>query len=344
MTFFGSPTFNLCCTLICIFDSIFLKTKGLLLQVLVPILVSTGFYRHARVCRSSTYCMCAAFLHPFTSIFSHIKNQTSTIKHHKYIKDRRLPYKFINLSSHPFLSVYHPNLTSHTLFKHFEKMIFSHKRVWITALVTLNISRSSAFSIGYGSRTMIRSNFLLATVEDETKIASDTSEPHPSQSSKDLDNEHAKSEIFNPITSNTAFSTYQSTYEQSISDPSTFWKNESQKRLTWFTEPNTNENALHGDLTNGDVKFFPGGKLNICYNAIDRHALANNGKGGDDIAMIWEGDEPSDTKSYTYNELLSSVSQIANALKAQGVQKGDKVTIYMPMIAELPMTMLACAR
>lgn len=97
-------------------------------------------------------------------------------------------------------------------------------------------------------------------------------------------------------------------------------------------------------MTNGDVKFFPGGKLNVCYNAIDRHAFANNGKGGNDVAMIWEGDEPTDTKSFTYNELLQKVSQIANALKSQGVKKGDKVTIYMPMIAELPMTMLACAR
>jgi acetyl-CoA synthetase len=154
----------------------------------------------------------------------------------------------------------------------------------------------------------------------------------------------AESEIYNPITTNTAFSSYQSTYEASITDPSTFWKEESQKRLSWFTNPPSDQPAFHGDLTNGDVKFFPGGKLNVCYNAIDRHAYANNGKGGEDVAMIWEGDEPTDTKSFTYNELLQKVSKIANAMKDQGVQKGDKVTIYMPMIAELPMTMLACAR
>lgn len=220
-------------------------------------------------------------------------------------------------------------------------MIFSHKRVWLAALVTLNISCSSAFSIGHNGQvpvpTKTKSTSLSATVEDDTKSST-------TETSKSVSAELTTSDIFEPISSNTAFSTYQSTHAQSISDPSAFWTTESQKRLTWFTEPNTNQKAIHGDLTQGNVQFFPGGKLNICYNAIDRHAYANGGKGGDDIAMIWEGDEPSDTKSYTYNDLLSKVSQIANALKSQGVGKGDKVTIYMPMIAELPMTMLACAR
>lgn len=79
----------------------------------------------------------------------------------------------------------------------------------------------------------------------------------------------------------------------------------------------------------------------MCYNAIDRHV---KNKASNDIAMIWEGDEPTDVRHLTYEDLLRKVSQIANALKAQGVQKGDVVTIYMPMIPELAMTMLACAR
>ena len=70
----------------------------------------------------------------------------------------------------------------------------------------------------------------------------------------------------------------------------------------------------------------------MCYNAIDRHALVD----GDQVAMIWEGDEPTDTKEFTYDEMLEKVSKIANALKSQGVKKGDVVTIYMPMIPELP--------
>lgn len=101
---------------------------------------------------------------------------------------------------------------------------------------------------------------------------------------------------------------------------------------------------MNGSLSKGDITFFPNAKLNVCYNAIDRHVYENNGKDAEKVAMIWEGDEPDDVKRFTYTELLFKVSQIANALKSQGVTKGDVVTIYMPMIAELPMTMLACAR
>jgi acetyl-CoA synthetase len=97
---------------------------------------------------------------------------------------------------------------------------------------------------------------------------------------------------------------------------------------------------LHGTLKDGNVAWFPDGYLNVCYNAVDRHAFQHPHK----IAMIWEGDEPDQVRSISYQELLQKVSQIANALQSQGVKKGDVVTIYMPMIPELPMTMLACAR
>ena len=188
-------------------------------------------------------------------------------------------------------------------------MILLRNRIALTALAIINLQCSTAFSISHGSTN---------NITPETKTSLSAAE-HESTS-------------------------YESLHAESIADPAAFWRDEADKRLTWFTNPSPDQSALHGGFENGDVKFFPGGKLNICYNAIDRHVYANDGKGGDDIAMIWEGDEPNDTKTFTYNEVLQKVSKIANALKSQGVQKGDKVTIYMPMIAELPMTMLACAR
>lgn len=83
---------------------------------------------------------------------------------------------------------------------------------------------------------------------------------------------------------------------------------------------------LQGSFTDGDVRWFSGGQLNLCYNAIDRHAATKP----DQTAIVWEGDEPDDIRKITYKQLLQKVSQIANALIAMGVKKGDIVTIYMP--------------
>lgn len=99
----------------------------------------------------------------------------------------------------------------------------------------------------------------------------------------------------------------------------------------------------NGSFSDGSVSWFLNGKLNACYNAVDRWCLGPNNR-GDQVAIIWEGDERDDVRRITFNELLKKVSKIANALKSQGVKKGDVVTIYMPMIPELLMTMLACAR
>jgi acetyl-CoA synthetase len=101
------------------------------------------------------------------------------------------------------------------------------------------------------------------------------------------------------------------------------------------------EHVLGGSLETGDVTWFAGGKLNTCYNAIDRHVAAGK---QDQVAMIWEGHEPDDIRTLTYQGMLQKVSQIANALIVSGVKKGDVVTLYMPMIPELALTMLACAR
>lgn len=99
---------------------------------------------------------------------------------------------------------------------------------------------------------------------------------------------------------------------------------------------------MHGNFEKGNVAFFLNGKINACYNCVDRHVFEYGN--GDDVAIIWEGDEPSDTSHVTYQELLDKVCQIANAFKSMGVKKGDVVTLYMPMIPECLMTMLACAR
>ena len=131
---------------------------------------------------------------------------------------------------------------------------------------------------------------------------------------------------------------YKAEHKRSIEDPEGFWAEKAVQYLDW---EKPFDSVLHGSLEQGDVSWFGGGKLNMAYNAIDRHVY--EGK-ADQVAIIWEGDEPDDIRKITYGELLAKVSRIANALSASGVRKGDVVTIYMPMIPELAMTMLACSR
>lgn len=153
-------------------------------------------------------------------------------------------------------------------------------------------------------------------------------------------NDKSDDEIPKLYSANTAsaFDKYKKIHAASIENPSKFWGKEARDRLTWHQPFDT---VLNGSFEEGDVTWFAGGKLNVCYNAIDRHVENGN---GEKVAMIWEGDEPDDIRTMTYNDILNRVSKIANALKASGVKKGDVVTIYMPMIPELAMTMLACAR
>jgi len=143
---------------------------------------------------------------------------------------------------------------------------------------------------------------------------------------------------------NTALERYYSDYEYSLNENKKYWNTRATELLSWDYYPfdeNNCEGLMTGGFEHGDVSWFPGGKLNIAYNAIDRHV--QNGK-ANDIAMIWEGDEPDQVINFTYADMQRKVSEIANALKSQGVMKGDVVTIYMPMIPQLPMTMLACMR
>jgi acetyl-CoA synthetase len=134
------------------------------------------------------------------------------------------------------------------------------------------------------------------------------------------------------------FAEFQKAQAESCENVAAFWSVQAKQRLDWFVPFNT---VLQGDFDAGDITWFAGGKLNVSYNAIDRHVAAGR---ADQVAMIWEGDEPDDIRRLTYRDLLRQVSQIANALTASGVRKGDVVTVYMPMVPELAMTMLACTR
>jgi acetyl-CoA synthetase len=131
---------------------------------------------------------------------------------------------------------------------------------------------------------------------------------------------------------------YLKLYAESIENPEAFWAREGQ-RITWM-KPYTKVKDVSYDASNLHVRWFEDGTLNVAANCIDRHLprLANT------PAIIWEGDDPKDSKTITYGELHEAVCRFANVLKAQGVKKGDRVTIYLPMIPECAYAMLACAR
>jgi acetyl-CoA synthetase len=131
---------------------------------------------------------------------------------------------------------------------------------------------------------------------------------------------------------------YEAMYEQSVKDPDGFW-GEHGKRLDWF-KPYTIVKNTSFDPHNVDIRWFEDGTLNAAYNCLDRHLE----KRGDQVAIIWEGDDPSESENITYRDLHERVSRFANALKNQGVEKGDVVTLYLPMIPEAAVAMLACAR
>ncbi len=129
---------------------------------------------------------------------------------------------------------------------------------------------------------------------------------------------------------------YQSLYRQSLEEPDIFWAEQAQM-LDWHT-PWTHISET--DLRTGAASWFVGAKLNVAVNCIDRHLPER----ADDTAIIWEGDDPNDSQTFTYQQLKDHVCRFANVLKARGVGKGDRVCIYMPMIPEAAFAMLACAR
>ena len=131
---------------------------------------------------------------------------------------------------------------------------------------------------------------------------------------------------------------YEEMYARSIKDPNAFW-GEQASRIDWIKKPTKVKNTTY-DPHNVSIKWFEDGTLNACYNCVDRHLP----KRADQTALIWEGDDPKDDKKITYKQLHEQVQVFANVLKARGVKKGDRVTIYMPMIAEAVVSILACAR
>ncbi len=130
---------------------------------------------------------------------------------------------------------------------------------------------------------------------------------------------------------------YKKLYERSISDPDGFW-GEQAKNLDWFKKWDKVLDYSFNDPLY--IKWFQGGKINVSYNCLDRHIKTEK---KNKAAIIWEG-EPGESRTYTYQQLYTEVCKFANVLKKKGIKKGDRVTIYMPMIPELPITMLACAR
>ncbi|MGR9100315.1 MAG: acetate--CoA ligase, partial [Gammaproteobacteria bacterium] len=130
---------------------------------------------------------------------------------------------------------------------------------------------------------------------------------------------------------------YRSMYKRSIEQPESFWSEQADKFLDWISPW---QNVMDFDYKKGYIRWFEGGKLNVSYNCLDRHLE----KRGDQTAIIWEGDDPSQDNRISYRELHEQVCKFANVLKSLGVKKGDRVCIYLPMIAEAAAVILACTR
>jgi len=150
--------------------------------------------------------------------------------------------------------------------------------------------------------------------------------------------------VYNPPTAFSAkahfksLDEYRAMYDRSVNDPEGFWAEQAEQRITWFEKWHT---VRQYDYHKAEIAWYLGGKLNACYNCVDRHVEA--GRGGN-TALIWEGNNPAESKVFTYSELQAEVQKAANALKNLGIVKGDRVCIYMQMIPELAVAMLACAR
>ena len=134
---------------------------------------------------------------------------------------------------------------------------------------------------------------------------------------------------------------YAKLYQQSVENPTTFWSDQAHQFITWFEPSEQNLSSITKDNP------FPLGKtatiqgqLNACYNCVDRHLETR----ADKIALLWEGNTADESRSFTFRELHQHICKFANVLKNHGIQKGDRVCIYLPMIPEAVIAMLACAR
>jgi acetyl-CoA synthetase len=131
---------------------------------------------------------------------------------------------------------------------------------------------------------------------------------------------------------------YKNMYEESIKNPDTFWSKLATEQISWYKKWNK---VQEYDFKKGKIKWFDGAQLNVSYNCLDRHV--ENGH-GNDIAIIWEGNEPTLEKKFTYKQLLDEVQKFTNVLESKGVKKGDRICIYLQMLPELVISMLACTR
>jgi len=132
---------------------------------------------------------------------------------------------------------------------------------------------------------------------------------------------------------------YAAMYQRSMDDPDGFWGEQAEQFITW-TKKWDKVTDYSFDPDNLHIKWFEGGKLNVSYNCLDRHLDTR----GDQVAIIWEGDNPEEDKKITYRQLHAEVCKLANVMKSRGVKKGDRVCIYLPMIPEAAVAMLACTR
>lgn len=146
---------------------------------------------------------------------------------------------------------------------------------------------------------------------------------------------HAVPESFNDA--HITADTYAAMYRQSIADPATFWADLATRFLHWHRPW---DDVVSDDFAKGEAAWFSGGKLNVSYNCIDRHLPEK----AQQPAIIWEGDDPANSRVITYVDLKDAVCRLANVLKSRGIQRGDRVCIYMPMIPEAAFAMLACTR
>jgi acetyl-CoA synthetase len=133
--------------------------------------------------------------------------------------------------------------------------------------------------------------------------------------------------------------TYRSMYQHSVEDPEGFWAESADQFVTWFKKWDKVMDYSYGP-DDVQIRWFEGGKLNVSYNCLDRHLNTR----GDQVAIVWEGDNPEEDRKLTYRELYAEVCKLANVMKSRGVQKGDRVCIYLPMIPEAAVAMLACTR
>ncbi len=135
----------------------------------------------------------------------------------------------------------------------------------------------------------------------------------------------------------TSMKEYEEVYKKSVDDPEKFWAEMAEQNLTWYKKW---DKVLEYDFNKPFIKWFQGGRLNASYNCLDRHIT---GPTRNKAALVWEADG-GEYKTYTYQQLYYEVNKFANVLRKKGIRKGDRVTIYLPMIPELPISMLACAR